>query len=137
MEPVTVQHDTADEALLAVQRALQEAAEDGKWMVAVWSVVGDQLRLLTRTTWQFPVGDVEGALAQVRQSMTVLQPAPQTLSVKPMEPLPIAAAFAPKPAEAPPEFVERMLRASQSQVSTLEGGVDEDGNPEELPNDDD
>lgn len=137
MEPVTVHHDTADEALLAVQRALQEATEDGKWMVAVWSVAGDQLRLLTRTTWQFPVGDVEVALTQVRQSMVVLQPAPQTLAVKPMEPLPIAAAFSPRPAELPAGFMERVLRKASATVSTLEGGVDEEGNSIVLPNDDD
>ena len=135
MDAVVVQHDTAEAALLAVQRALQEAGEDGRWMAAVWSVSENQLRLLTRTTWQFPVGDTEEALNQVRRSMEQEQPKPQTLAVKPMEPLPTAKAFSVHPAAPPAEFVERVLRASPA--ATLEGGLDEDGNPVELPNDDD
>lgn len=84
-----VNHDTQESALLAVERALSEASEDGCWMAAVWSVKDNELRLLTRTTWKFPVGDVTEALRQVQRTMATSQ----TLQVAPMGPLPRATAF--------------------------------------------
>lgn len=88
-------HTEPEAALRKVQTALQEAAEDGKWMAAVWSVGADgMLRLLTRTTWNFPVGDVTESLAQMRRTFDDQLPTPQTLRVRPMEPLPMAKAFA-------------------------------------------
>jgi len=89
-----VNHETPESALSAVQRALQEAGEDGRWMAAIWSVQENRLRLLTRTTWQFPTGDVEEAVAQIRRSFAGEA---QVLRVAPMEPLPVAEAFTRRP----------------------------------------
>jgi len=47
-------HVKEQEALHASHEALIQASDAGHWMIAVWSVKGNQLKLVDRTTWQFP-----------------------------------------------------------------------------------
>jgi hypothetical protein len=87
--------DSSEAALIEVEAALARAAEDGKWMAAVWSVKDGVLCMVTRTTWDFPVVDVPQALNMVRES---LQPekttAVQSMRVQSGRPLKIAPGFA-------------------------------------------
>jgi hypothetical protein len=53
-------HETEESAKTAVDLALGNAYETGKWMVAVWSVEDNgktQVTTLQRTTWKFPGGE--------------------------------------------------------------------------------
>ncbi len=54
-------HVTVEQAYEAIQSAIIEAAQSGAFMVAVWSFDrsdnSDKVRLVTRTTWRFPVNE--------------------------------------------------------------------------------
>ena len=63
---MNVNHVTNDGAMGVVERALQRAAKADKWMAAVWAVEDGNINLIDRTTWQFPTGDFNTAIHQLR-----------------------------------------------------------------------
>jgi hypothetical protein len=56
-------HSTKEEALAAVQEALDAAQQFGKFMVAVWAAEEEKIHMMT-TTWDFPNKDLPVAQAQ-------------------------------------------------------------------------
>jgi len=74
-----LQHEEMEQAVTAVEEAMESAKDDGKWMVAVWSVGEDRVYLRTRTTWSFPSGDVAIAMRLLRDSLRDDEPAPEPL----------------------------------------------------------
>jgi hypothetical protein len=64
------QHDKLEDVAAFVVDSINEAATDGRFMVAVWSVdAEDKLRLCGRSTWQFPTGLFDDALRQLRDNL--------------------------------------------------------------------
>ncbi len=79
-------HETVEQALDAVQEALDQARKFDKFMVAIWASDEESSRvhMLTKTTWQFPMNDLYVALNQLRQAIKEdMEPE--------IEPLPMAA----------------------------------------------
>ena len=56
------------EAEARIASAVKEATKSGRFMVAVWSVEGSILRLVDRTTWQFPTGDFDESIRMLRRA---------------------------------------------------------------------
>lgn len=54
--------DTVHDALIDATRA---GAKDSHWMAAVWCVEGGQVKLVRRTTWQFPREEFLTTVAQL------------------------------------------------------------------------
>lgn len=80
-------HDTQEQALTAVGESLERAKEDGRWMVAIWSVSADnRLQMVTRTTFNFPIHDYDMCARRLIESMRAETQAP----LPPREPLPAA-----------------------------------------------
>jgi hypothetical protein len=50
------------------KEAIDRAAESGRFLVAVWAMEGDELRL-TRTTWKFPTDQYEPAIEKLRSNI--------------------------------------------------------------------
>lgn len=61
-------HQKGAEAEEFASAALKEAASTSHWMMAVWCVEEGELRMVRRTTFQFPIRDFAVALAQLNQS---------------------------------------------------------------------
>lgn len=72
-------HENVSQALNVVEEALEEAKNDGKWMVVVWSCDGDKVHLRTRTTWEFPRSDIGIAMRLLRETLREDEPAPEPL----------------------------------------------------------
>lgn len=83
---MTVVHETQEDAAKVVTGAFEVAQQHGRWMAAIWSVdEQNRLRFLTRTTFQFPIGDYDACVRGLVQAMrderksdvAALEPLPQ------------------------------------------------------------
>lgn len=73
---------TKVEAAISGHDAINEVEnETDAFMIAVWGIKDGKLRLVNRTTWKFPLGDVRAAIGQLEENLrgeTVeLPPLPQ------------------------------------------------------------
>ena len=64
-------HATNEHAQDVVKMTLEQVATMNHWMIAVWAVEDGRIKLLDRTTWQFPTGDYKAALEQLKASCDV------------------------------------------------------------------
>lgn len=64
-----VVHKTSTEASDSVFNALDEALKTDKWMVGVWVAGDDGVRLIRRTTCNFPVGLFDAAVGQLSREL--------------------------------------------------------------------
>lgn len=81
---------TSDEAKDLAVKAIEQAQESDRWMVAVWHVKDGRVELLNKTTWKFPRGDFLAATGQL-----ALNCHEETVkhALLPSEPLPRASLF--------------------------------------------
>lgn len=60
-QPELKKYDNPQDAVDDLQKALNEAFPEGRWMVAIWSVGGSEgdkrVRYVGKWTWMFPTGD--------------------------------------------------------------------------------
>ncbi len=70
-----VMHSTNEEALQAAKALVEQVAlatkdikASSRWMVAAWDVSGGEIKLVGRTTFQFPTGDFLAAIGQLAMS---------------------------------------------------------------------
>lgn len=86
-----VEHKVIGDAIEAHEKALNVAIKSEKFMTAVWHVRDGKLELITGapTTWQFPVGDFDEAINQLKRACDEEATVCGAASL-PDEPLPIA-----------------------------------------------
>lgn len=85
-----------------VRVRLEEAAETGKWMAAVWQVKDGQIKLVSRVTHDFPSGDFLAAVGHLSMNLFEEQRQMNEPAQPPVpEPLP-KADIAAKPEEVSP-----------------------------------
>lgn len=65
-----LEHSKESEALMHVNKSMLDASSSGHWMVAVWAVGngGESVRMVNRTTWQFPRNLFLAAIAQLAET---------------------------------------------------------------------
>lgn len=61
-------HATNENAQEVVKMTLAQVVDANHWMVAIWAIEDGRIKLLDRTTWQFPTGDYKTALEQLKAS---------------------------------------------------------------------
>jgi len=84
-------HATNEHAQDVVKMTLEQVATVNHWMIAVWAVEDGRIKLLDRTTWQFPTGDYKAALEQLKASCDAeLARISQVKSIELNDPLPLA-----------------------------------------------
>ena len=52
-----VEHTDASSAVQSIVEAINKAADSGRFLIAVWAVEDGKVRLVQRTTHNFPSGD--------------------------------------------------------------------------------
>ena len=75
-------HETSEECENAALDLFSEAVKDGKWLMAVWRVDGENDILFKRVTCNFPTGAFIQTMNILKESL--LEELDQELSIKPL-----------------------------------------------------
>lgn len=81
-----VTHEEVSEAKSAFVEMMESYLEEGDcWMAALWCVRDGKITLVRRTTWKFPVGDYETAIAQLERSVKMEKFPPKPTELEPAD----------------------------------------------------
>ena len=97
---------TEEMALRQIEAVIGDAAESGKFMIAVWRVKEKRVEMVDRVTWKFPRGDFLAAVSQLAVACATEVEETSLRAEEPPAPLPRAIDFskvnaAPADQEAP------------------------------------
>lgn len=64
-----IKHDSMEDAVKSFAEGFTKAEKTKKWLAAVWGVVDGKVVMIRRTTHDFPTGDFDVCLSQLKESL--------------------------------------------------------------------